>query len=173
MRLLHVSDLHAKDHWYRWLAKESRSYDMVCITGDLLDAAEGQPPLDQIQMVATHLRSIVVPMAICSGNHDAQDDSPGGVDWLRQLRRPQVWTDGDAFELKGVRIRCQGWLEHLEPAGLDDVWLAHCPPTASKPGSPGAALTAGTTSWETSAAKVSDPGWLSAVTSTSPSDIRL
>ncbi len=37
MRILHVSDLHARVSQLRWVIEESKEFDLVCITGDLLD----------------------------------------------------------------------------------------------------------------------------------------
>jgi predicted MPP superfamily phosphohydrolase len=112
MRILHCTDLHARDAWYRWLAVECGQFDLVCITGDLLDLNPYRSTGGQLDRVMAYLQKISTPIAICSGNHD----SVAGEDlrlrhsrWLQDLRRPNLWVDGDSFVLGGFGFACMPW----------------------------------------------------------------
>ena len=131
MHILHCTDLHANDRWYRWLAEESPRYDLVCLTGDLLDLNLYRSTDGQLERVMAHLQKIERPLAICSGNHD----SVAGADlrlhhaaWLQALRREDLWIDGDRFEFGGFSFRCIPWQGLLPNASPDEVWLIHSPP---------------------------------------------
>jgi Icc-related predicted phosphoesterase len=137
MRILHCTDLHANDCWYRWLAAESPHYDLVCLTGDLLDLNPYRSTDGQLDRVMAHLQKIETPLAICSGNHD----SVAGADlrfhhaaWLRQLRREDLWIDGDRFEFGGFSFRCIPWQGILPSGSSSEIWLIHSPPDKAPTG---------------------------------------
>jgi len=136
MRLLHCSDFHGNRRWFDWLAQNAASYDLVCLAGDHLDLLEVRRLDPQIRMIKAVLQGIVTPLAICSGNHDSFSGPPAPPSlhqaaWLRELRRPGVWIDGDVFETGGQRFRCIGWNAPLPPASADEIWLYHAPPARS------------------------------------------
>lgn len=131
MKILHCSDFHANDQWFRWLIKESPKYDLVCLAGDLLDLNIHRSFDGQIDKVLAYLRQIKVPLAICSGNHDSLDSYDGrlvGAVWLHYLRGPKVWVDGDRFALGGHSFRVLGWESALPIAAAGELWITHCPP---------------------------------------------
>ena len=68
MRVLHCSDIHANDRWFRWLIGESRHFDLVCLSGDILDLNAYRSTEGQLERVMVHLQAIEAPLAICSGN---------------------------------------------------------------------------------------------------------
>ena len=72
MKLLITADLHFRVHWFRWLIEQARDFDLVCIAGDLLDMFNSESRTAQAREVKNLLRKLadVVPVAICSGNHD-------------------------------------------------------------------------------------------------------
>jgi Icc-related predicted phosphoesterase len=43
MKLLLTGDLHYRIHWFRWLIEEAPNFDLVCISGDLLDMFQRSP----------------------------------------------------------------------------------------------------------------------------------
>lgn len=131
MRILHCSDLHANLGWYEWLVRAAVDYDLVCLTGDLLDLNPRRPPNECLARVTHQLRRLRQPLALCSGNHDIYPDDPRLADaaWLHDLRGPQVWVDGDQFDFGGHHFRCIPWMAPLEPAKSDrEIWLIHAPP---------------------------------------------
>jgi hypothetical protein len=57
MIILHVTDLHLNERWFRWLAESAPPSDLLCISGDLLDRDSPEPHLDQVGLVAEWLRA--------------------------------------------------------------------------------------------------------------------
>lgn len=136
MRILHCSDLHGNKRWFDWLVDGAANFDLVCVTGDFLDLLDLKRIDAQLNMVAFALDRITVPVALCSGNNDSFNGPPTPpsllhATWLRDLRGPGRWIDGDRFELSGKRFRCVGWNAPLPSAELDEVWLYHAPPARS------------------------------------------
>lgn len=131
MQILHSSDFHSNDQWYRWLINESEKYDLVCLAGDQIDLNPHRLPGAQADRVLAHLRQLQCPLAVCSGNHDGMEGPESRlVDaaWLRELRAPNVWVDGDTFTLGGHRFRVLGWQSPLQVAAPGELWISHCPP---------------------------------------------
>lgn len=128
MRLLHCSDFHGHEPWYRWLAQACPRYDLVCLTGDLIDLFARADHAEKIRRVSNHLLKLPVPVALCSGNHD-DPDLLGAANWIKQLARDRLWKDGDRFSLHGHVFRCIGWGQPMpmvaDPA---EIWLVHAPP---------------------------------------------
>lgn len=135
MRILHCSDLHADDASFHWLVEQSERFDLVCLTGDLLDMNPYRLPPGQIDRVVGYIRQITAPVAICSGNHDNfSGDDPRLVDaaWLQELRGPRVWVDGDRFAWCGQKFRVFPWIASIPAsASPDEIWLIHAPPDLS------------------------------------------
>ena len=124
MKILHVTDFHFNKAWFRWLRRNRKKFDAICLTGDLLDLAigeqrEGVPMLKQAQWVLRWLsRYDGPPLFICSGNHDDFFESHKGVvnplakmGFLRTAAaaNPLVLIDGTDTVLFGYRFVCAGW----------------------------------------------------------------
>jgi DNA repair exonuclease SbcCD nuclease subunit len=75
MKLLITADLHFRLHWFRWLIEQAPDFDLVCIAGDLLDMLKTETRLEQAREVTRLIRELgdIVPIAVCSGNHDNAD----------------------------------------------------------------------------------------------------
>jgi|ERR1035437_1159060 predicted phosphodiesterase len=135
MRILHCSDLHASASAYQWVIKQSPNYDLVCLTGDLLNLNPYRLPAGQIERVIADLSQIKTPLAICSGNHDnfaAYDSRLTDARWLQELRRAGVWMDGDRFEIESHRFRIFPWMGIVPViAASEEIWLMHAPPDLS------------------------------------------
>jgi predicted phosphodiesterase len=136
MRILHCSDFHGHEPWFRWLVASSADYDLVCVTGDHLDLTNFCSIDTQITMVRKAFESLVSPAALVSGNNDSfkAEGSPLWLlhaKWLADLKRTGLWIDGDEFFLKGVRFGCVGWNAPLPAATGSEVWLYHAPPARS------------------------------------------
>ena len=72
MNLLITADLHLRLHWFRWLIEQAPNFDLVCITGDLLDMFKSETWMEQAREITRLVRELadIVPVALCSGNHD-------------------------------------------------------------------------------------------------------
>lgn len=130
MRILACADLHASEAKLRWVSQQN-AYDLVAISGDLLDLNPYRMTPGQIEMVSSFIAALKLPTVICSGNHDSfsdDDDRLAGAAWLLDLRRPNLWLDGDCFRLGGYTFRALGWMSPLPEATADEIWVTHCPP---------------------------------------------
>lgn len=142
MRLLHVSDFHFQQQWFEWLSTVAPSYDVVCLTGDLLDLRQSeQAPLPaQIAWVTQWLRAFPpVPLWVCTGNHDWwQAERPADPyaegRWLKPVRHARLQVDGPPKVLHGRRFVTVPWLE--SPPDIQSpepvVLLAHAPPAGTQ-----------------------------------------
>lgn len=134
MNILHVSDLHSNAAWFDWLIAESPKHDLICLTGDILNLGDLSSEIDrEIDTALTRLAAVRTPLALCSGNHDlhylaGQDRAQ----WMRSLRRKNVWMDGDAFWFCDYRFRCIGWCDPVPQGTNDDFWLMHAPPFGAR-----------------------------------------
>ena len=140
MRIIHTSDFHFRKAWFDWLAQKAGSFDACCLSGDLLDmfkfgAAKGM--VAQVRWVTKWAKVFPSRLYLCSGNHDwwegnrIADQMADGL-WVKGLRRPGVWVDGDADALDGYSILCQPWvggLGRIHNTGVPSIVLAHAPPT--------------------------------------------
>lgn len=74
MKLLHVTDFHGKRDWYAWLSSVANNYDIVCLTGDLVDVVGHtvkDPIREQIPYIVEYLNTWDGPdLFIVLGNHD-------------------------------------------------------------------------------------------------------
>lgn len=134
-KLIHFSDLHAIDRHYEFVIRESQKYDLVCISGDLLDLNEHKFPGNQLNRVISYLKKIHVPLALCSGNHDSAADSNPRLfqaQWLRDLKSENIYVDGDTFAFGGHTFRCHPWQGRQMRADANDIWLIHAPPDRTK-----------------------------------------
>ena len=130
MKILHVSDLHANLNWFDWLERSAASHGLVALSGDLLDAGRPDDMADQRREVSAIIRRISTKLVVCSGNHDmvpSEVEDPSAL-WVRDLRRPGVWSDGDRFELGGRRFYSHPWVLPLPAALAGDIWILHSPP---------------------------------------------
>ena len=112
MKLLITADLHYRIHWYRWLIEQARSYDLVCIAGDLLDMFKFESRMEQAREVRRLIRELadIVPVAVCSGNHDnagrlASHDRASSYEWFIDLgTHPNIITDGVTQKLENLIV---------------------------------------------------------------------
>jgi hypothetical protein len=116
MKLLHVSDLHNRPHWFEWVAAQACSYDAVCLSGDLLDVFGTAKTSLRAQAKWTRewLRDFPGRLFVCSGNHDWWDsggvvdnDAHGG--WLDKMARPEVTVDGQGAYCGDHYIHCHAF----------------------------------------------------------------
>lgn len=137
MKLLHVSDLHFRVHWFEWVAAQAAQFDAVCFSGDLLDvfpnASIGLRA--QCKWMRTWLGNFPGRMYVCSGNHDwwppqehvSDNDTQGG--WLKKAAGPKVRVDGTSEIFQGYRFVCCPWFGvPVVPGSEPAVVLVHAPP---------------------------------------------
>jgi Icc-related predicted phosphoesterase len=102
MKLLLTADLHFRTDWFRWLIEQAQTYDLVRITGELLDMFEVKSTREQALEVTGLIRELadIVPVAVCSGNHDnagglVSHDRSSLYEWFIDLgAHPNITTDG-------------------------------------------------------------------------------
>jgi hypothetical protein len=112
LKILLTADLHFRADWFRWLMEQASSYDLVCIAGDLLDMFNVESPKGQAREVSVLIRELadIVPVAICSGNHDnagglVSHDRASLYRWFIELgTHPKVVTDGMTRKLENIII---------------------------------------------------------------------
>lgn len=137
MKLLHVSDLHFRVHWFEWVAAQAAQFDAVCFSGDLLDVFPNASTSlrDQSKWMRAWLGNFPGRMYVCSGNHDwwppqehvSDNDTQGG--WLRKAAGPKVRVDGTAEIFQGYRFVCCPWFGvPVAPGPEPAVILVHAPP---------------------------------------------
>lgn len=113
MKILLLSDLHGRSDWFHFA--ETFPCDLAAIAGDLLDGFSDEGFLPQAIALARWARRFPKPLALCSGNHDANtpnralepDAIPNLNDsardealtiltaeyWMDALESPQIVTD--------------------------------------------------------------------------------
>jgi Icc-related predicted phosphoesterase len=151
LKVLIVADIHYSLRQYDWLMQVGPSYDMVIVAGDLLDIA-GHVDLDtQIVVVSKYLARLgaLVPLVVCSGNHDA--DGRNAADeaitrWLEDVQNKSVHIDGEHIPLPQAMITVCPWWDGPEtrkavetllaaaerPAVLPWIWIHHVPPNTAR-----------------------------------------
>ena len=114
MRILLTADLHFQTDWYHWLSRQKA--DITVIAGDLLDGFRPDGLLPQMLAVSDWCERYPGPLAISSGNHDANTQccrfKPEAMElipiekretmmrmltekqWMDCLERPGLVTDG-------------------------------------------------------------------------------
>jgi Icc-related predicted phosphoesterase len=127
-----VTDFHFNKRWFDWLLHRAPPYDLLVMSGDMLDRANATPHRKQIAWVSVWINDHPRPICVCSGNHDLEWDSESER-WtptygLRDLVNPKVWIHGQRVELNGLSILNIGCTTRPK-GGEADIWVAHAPPT--------------------------------------------
>ena len=137
MKLLHVSDLHFRTHWFEWVTMQAARFDAVCFSGDLLDVFPNANTSlrEQSKWMRAWLRDFPGRMYVCSGNHDwwppqeHVNDNDAQGRWLKKAARPNVRVDGTSEIFNGFRFVCCPWFGAPAAPGPEPaVVLVHTPP---------------------------------------------
>jgi len=167
LSILHVTDLHFNRIACEWLGQQT-SVDVICISGDLFDDSVNAPLScsEQAKWYRQFFKALSVPVYICSGNHDIEQDdlawqtitehfdtdfevdefgfipdcaSSGEMNWVTELAAPNTHIDGTVNVFKGWKFgcACYGITDYARFRDCD-VLLTHVPPTGTE-----AALQAG------------------------------
>ena len=135
LRILHVSDLHFRRAYFRWITAAARTgkYHAVAISGDLigrLDVHGAEHQVAWIRKWITQSFPREVHLLISSGNHDGEDnDLPPLREWVGNLKLPNVTSDGQHLQLAQWNFECVPWSEVPVRGGPHQVTLCHAPPT--------------------------------------------
>jgi len=145
---LHVTDIHFNRKTFASITENQGAADVICLTGDFLDQSI-KAPLEinkQILWINNWLSQIEKPIFLCSGNHDVVDDDLGlltleslfdlddtavtnPLQWLKDLKKQNVFIDDDIKEVNGVTFGCMAYeSENFEKFKSCDVLLTHVPP---------------------------------------------
>jgi Icc-related predicted phosphoesterase len=149
MKLLITADLHFRLQWFRWLIEQAPDFDLVCISGDLLDMFKSETRLEQAREVQTLVKELadVVPVALSSDNHDnagrlVLHDRASVYEWFIELgNHRNIITDGSTRKLENLIVttipyHCSGqeksiWLDRgstiRRQTGMPWVILHHVP----------------------------------------------
>ena len=137
MKILHVSDIHLR--WFDWVHIEARHFDLVVLTGDIMDGFANVALHAQVKICTDFLLGLPTKTAVVTGNHDfygkphgvSIDTSADGA-WIKRLRGKSniVAVDRDFLEIAGLTIGCLGWLQSPDWPVSPDIILAHAPPAA-------------------------------------------
>lgn len=76
LKILVLSDLHYNKTWYDWVKTAAPRHHLVAIAGDLLDGRSDDGLLRQIIWLDDWQRGFPSNLAVCSGNHDANEPNP-------------------------------------------------------------------------------------------------
>lgn len=115
LKILALADLHFDRHWYEWVKRAAPAHHLVAIAGDLLNGRAEEGLVEQMLWVRDWVSEFPSNLAICSGNHDANDQNleleprvlldlpPARRDialsmlmsgrWMDTLESPRVSTD--------------------------------------------------------------------------------
>ncbi|ABV38245.1 metallophosphoesterase [Shewanella sediminis HAW-EB3] len=138
MKLLHVSDLHFNQAQFEWVSEQASHYDVLCISGDLLDDSWHQTASseEQIDWITQWTLTLQLPTFICSGNHDQlqlENNEQPSAHWLRNLKSNQLYLDNNIIDLGSYRFGCIPYenpnFHHFRDC---DVLLHHVPPSKLK-----------------------------------------
>lgn len=148
MKILLVADLHYTLKQWDWLCEASSHFEVVVVSGDLLDLASIVPREAQAVVVQKYLARLspTERLVVSSGNHDLLDEKDGQEEaaaWLREAIPPGAWVDGDRGELGSLFVSVLPWWEGevlrekveeqlardaAEVDGRRWVWIYHPPP---------------------------------------------
>ncbi|SFZ85235.1 Predicted phosphoesterase [Devosia enhydra] len=152
MKLLLVADLHYTLPQLDWVLKVAAEYDLVVISGDLLELSSMVDPEAQIVVVLAYLKRIRARtrLIVCSGNHDLDVIGANGerqAGWLSALADLDVPADGETITIGDADFTLCPWWDgpltlaeigaQIEAArtqrrGRQWIWVNHAPPSGSQ-----------------------------------------
>lgn len=96
LSILHVTDLHFNRTACEWLGKQ-KSVDVICISGDLFDDSVNATLSlsEQAVWYRQFLMTLTVPVYVCSGNHDIEQDD---LAWQMVTDTFDMDSDDDFYE---------------------------------------------------------------------------
>ncbi|WP_172202055.1 metallophosphoesterase [Campylobacter sp. RM16188] len=126
MKILHTTDLHFNEEWFSYIKHIEKEYDVICITGDLLDAFHPKGLDFQIDITTKFLKSLTKPTFVCSGNHDVRPI--WDKIWLNEIEG--IYSDSSIEEIDKVKFGCAAYYNpNYEKFKECDILLSHLPPS--------------------------------------------
>jgi uncharacterized protein len=126
-----TGDLHFNLKQFQYLLKQQQNYDILCLSGDLLDSSK-QELNWQKQEIATLLAKFSKPVFICSGNHDV-DGAAEHNHYLDIDKKDNLYLDGRIKTIEHIRFGVMGYgCADMEPFARCDILLTHVPPAHTK-----------------------------------------
>jgi len=116
LTILHVTDLHSHQPHYEWITQQIESYDILCLSGDLIEHPKES---GQVEWVTAWLNTLTKPTFICSGNHDIEKESISNEELLNLDSSiddcdPMDWdTDRYAFTEKALQRKASFWMNTI------------------------------------------------------------
>jgi len=131
MKLLHTTDLHFNKQWFKWIQSQESSFDIFCISGDLLESRKEESLQEQIAWITSWVKGFSKPLFICSGNHDIEEFE--NEDWLCKIESENYYCDNTKGTIDSLKIGCCAYLdaEYIEFYDCD-ILVTHLPPTNTK-----------------------------------------
>jgi len=128
MKLLHTTDLHFRLHWFEWIEKQQKNFDVFCISGDLLEPTLDTPMQEQIEWITKWIKAFQKPLFICSGNHDIEVE--GKENWLCEIDTSNYYSDNVIKTIDGITIGCCAYIKEDDFMDFSscDIVLNHLPP---------------------------------------------
>lgn len=112
MKILHLSDLHLNRAWLAWAQEQAAHYDLVCVSGDLLDMFSRQGHFWGVLVIKRWADGFPANLALCSGNHDGS--SPDRIPDTGLL---PILSAEDRREAEKLLL-LERWMEALERPGV-------------------------------------------------------
>ena len=129
MKILHTTDLHYNKSWFKFIKDIESNFDVICITGDFIDAFDEGEIAPQIAYVSEWLANFTKLVFVCSGNHDL--GLAYKQEWLNDI--PNIFADNAVKEIDGVKFGCPPYLKpDYEKFAQCDVLLSCVPPVYTK-----------------------------------------
>jgi Icc-related predicted phosphoesterase len=130
MKLLHVSDLHARRSWFRWVADYAEDYDLIACTGDFLDAFGAESLGTQVRWITAWARALPCAFVCCPGNQDVECAAAPVVSghWMTALPGAKDFSQSGHLERLGHTFVRVDWLGVIPELRRDDIVLSHAGP---------------------------------------------
>lgn len=112
MKILQLSDLHLNNAWFEWASQHAREYDLICVSGDLLDMFARAGRFWGVLAVKDWVDAFPGNLALCSGNHDCND--PENIFSTRQL---PLLDEKDRREAEKLML-LERWMDALARPGV-------------------------------------------------------
>ena len=132
MKILHTTDLHFNQKWFKWIEKQQNNFDIFCISGDFLESSKDETLAEQIEWVTRWIKKFKKPLFTCSGNHDIEELD--NEEWLNKIDTSNYYPDNSIRAIENIKLGCflyisaDGYFEFDEC----DVLVTHIPPLNTK-----------------------------------------
>lgn len=132
MKILHTTDLHFNQKWFKWIENQQNNFDIFCISGDFLESSKDESLAEQIVWITGWIKKFKKPLFTCSGNHDIGELD--NEEWLNKIDTSNYYPDNSIRTIENIKFGCfpyigaDGYYEFDEC----DVLVTHMPPSNTK-----------------------------------------